>query len=111
MSTIYQNFETLDIRVGTITSARVFEKAIKPAYQLEIDFGNEIGIKRSSAQITVLYSAEELVGKQVIAVINFPPRQIANFMSECLVLGVVGENKEVVLLQPDRNVANGLKIG
>lgn len=111
MYTNYQNFEELDIRVGTIVTARFFEKAIKPAYQLEIDFGAAIGKKKSSAQITKLYAAEELTGRQVIAIINFPPRQIANFISECLVLGVVGENKEVVLLQPDRNVPNGQAIG
>jgi tRNA-binding protein len=111
MYTDYQNFEELDIRTGTIVSAKFFEKAIKPAYQMEIDFGTEAGIKKSSAQITKLYTAEELVGRQVVAIINFPPRQIANFISECLVLGVVGENKEVVLLQPDRKVANGLTIG
>lgn len=107
----FQHFEALDIRTGTIVASRFFEKAIKPAYQLEIDFGSEIGIKRSSAQLTRLYSAEELVGKQVIAVVNFAPRQIANFMSECLVLGAVGGEGEVVLLATERPVPNGLRIG
>jgi tRNA-binding protein len=81
-----------------------------PAYKLQIDFGH-LGIKKSSAQITKLYTRDELIGKQVVAVTNFPPKQIANFMSECLVLGVVAENKEVILLQPDKNVKNGLRIG
>jgi tRNA-binding protein len=98
------------MHVGTILSAKVFPQARNPAYQLEVDFGPEIGVKRSSAQITKLYEPEELLGRQVIAVINFPVKQIANFFSECLVLGVVGENKEIVLLQPDRPVKNGHRI-
>ena len=105
----YQDFEKIDIRVGTIVSAIPFDKARKPAYQLEIDFG-ELGIKKSSAQITNLYKVEELSGKQVVAVVNFPPKQIANFFSECLVLGVVGAAGEVTLLHPERKVKNGLKI-
>lgn len=109
MQTDIQTFEQLDIRVGTITTAQVFEKARKPAYQLTIDFGNELGVKKSSAQITQHYTPESLVGKQVIAVVNFPPRQIANFMSECLVLGLLGQDG-VVLLQPERPVPNGLKV-
>ncbi len=106
----YQDFEKIDLRVGTIIHAQPFEKANKPAYQLEIDFG-ALGIKKSSAQITHHYSCEDLIGKQVIAVVNFPPKQIANFFSECLVLGVVGSEGDVVLLQPERKVENGSRIG
>ena len=112
METInWADFEKIEIRVGTITEAADFPKAKNPAYQLTIDFGPELGIKRSSAQITKLYNREELIGKQVVAVVNFPVKQIANYFSECLVLGVVGNDKEIVLLQPDKMVANGLRIG
>jgi tRNA-binding protein len=104
------DFEKMDIRVGTVLEAVDFEKARKPSYQLRIDFG-ELGIKQSSAQITALYTKEELKGKQVIAVVNFPPKQIANFFSECLVLGAYNSNNEVVLLQPSMPVGNGNKIG
>ena len=100
----------LDIRVGTIVSAKNFEKARKPAYQLEVDMGEELGIKRSSAQITDHYRPEELVGKQVLAVVNFPPRQIANFFSEILILGTYSEGG-VVLIRPDKPVKNGDKLG
>ena len=111
METItWNDFEKVRMHVGTIVQAQVFEKARNPAYQLEVDFGPEIGVKRSSAQITKLYQPEELIGRQVIAVINFPVKQIANFFSECLVLGVVGDEKEIVLLQPDRPVKNGHRI-
>lgn len=106
----WADFEKIDMRVGTIIEAIDFEKAKKPSYQLKIDFVPE-GIKNSSAQITALYTKEELAGKQVIAVINFPPKQIANFFSECLVLGVYNKNKDVVLLQPSLPVDNGDKIG
>lgn len=106
----WQDFEKLDIRVGTILEVAAFEKANKPSYQLKIDFGS-LGIKKSSAQITDLYSSDDLIGKQVIAVVNFPPKQIANFFSECLVLGVYNKNNEVVLLQPSHKVENGDKIG
>jgi tRNA-binding protein len=106
----WQDFEKIDIRVGTIIAVNPFEKAKKPAYQLQIDFG-EIGIKKSSAQITTHYALEELINKQVIAVINFPTKQIANFFSECLVLGVYDINQAVILLQPDSIVPNGSKIG
>ena len=106
----FDDFMKLDIRVGTITEAKVFEKARKPAYQLKVDLGGEIGLKRSSAQITDHYTPEELVGKQVLAVVNFPPRQIANFMSEILVLGTYSEGG-VVLVTPDKPVKNGDKLG
>ena len=106
----FDDFMKLDIRVGTILEAKPFEKARKPAYQLVLDFGEEIGMKKSSAQITEQYAAEELVGKQVLAVVNFPPRQIANFMSEVLVLGTYSEGG-VVLITPDKEVKNGDKLG
>lgn len=106
----FDDFMKLDIRVGTIISAKVFEKARKPAYQLEVDLGEELGVKRSSAQITNHYKPEDLVGKQVLAVVNFPPRQIANFMSEILVLGTYSEGG-VVLITPDKPVKNGDKLG
>lgn len=100
----------LDIRAGTIIEAKVFAKARKPAYQLLVDLGDEIGVKRSSAQITNHYTSEELIGRQVLAVVNFPPRQIADFMSEILVLGTYSEGG-VVLVAPDRKVRNGDKLG
>ena len=106
----WEDFEKLDIRTGTIIEALPFEKAKKAAFKLKIDFGTA-GIKKSSAQITLLYNCEELVGKQIIAVINFPPKQIADFISECLVLGVYNENNEVILLQPQRFTTNGNKVG
>jgi len=106
----WEDFEKVDMRVGTILEVNDFPKAKKPSYQLKIDFG-AAGIRNSSAQITSLYSKDELKGKQVIAVVNFPPKQIANFFSECLVLGVYNKNNEVVLLQPSLPVSNGDKIG
>lgn len=107
----WQDFEKIDIRVGTIISATDFEKARNPSYQLEIDFG-DLGIRKSAAQITALYQKEELIGKQILAVVNFPKKQIANFFSECLVLGVYGENKsEVTLLTSGLPVKNGLEVG
>ena len=106
----WNDFEKIDIRTGTILQADDFPGAKKPAYQLTIDFG-ELGIKKSSAQITTHYSKDILVGRQVIAVVNFPAKQIANFFSECLVLGVYDESKDVVLLQPNMPVRNGSKIG
>lgn len=106
----FEDFKKLDIRVGTILSAKVFARAKKPAYQLKIDFGEEIGIKESSAQLTEQYSPEVLLGKQVLAVVNFPPRQIANFMSEVLVLGTYSAGG-VVLITPDKSVKNGDKLG
>lgn len=105
----YEDFLKPEIRTGTILTAQPFPAARKPAFQLTIDFG-PLGIKRSSAQITAHYSMEELVGKQIVAVVNFPVKQIANFFSECLVLGVVQSDDTVILLQPDKPVANGLRI-
>jgi tRNA-binding protein len=102
-----EDFDAVDIRVGTVVEALPFPKARKPAYRLSIDFGPEIGIKRSSAQITVHYTAEELVGRQVVAVVNFPPRPIGPFISEVLTLGVPDANGAVVLLAPSQPVPNG----
>ena len=106
----WDDFEKVEMRVGTILTADDFPNARKPAYQLTIDFG-ELGIKRSSVQITQLYKKDELPGRQVIAVVNFPVKQIANFFSECLVLGVYNENNDVVLLGPSMEVKNGGKVG
>ncbi len=110
MQITWSDFEKIDIRCGTITEVQVFLKARKPAYKLWIDFG-ELGIKKSSAQITDLYQSETLVGRQVIAVVNFPPKQIADFISECLVLGVYDSDGSVVLLKADKAMENGSKIG
>ena len=107
---VWKDFEKIDIRLGTIIDVQPFPKAIKPAYQLSIDFG-ALGIKKSSAQITKFYTMEDLMGKQIVAVVNFPPKQIANFISECLVLGVYDENNEVVLLSPSHPTKNGQPIG
>ncbi|WML37486.1 tRNA-binding protein [Clostridium sp. OS1-26] len=104
------DFNKLDIRVGEIIKVEVFENARKPAYKLWLDFGPEIGIKKSSAQITKCYEVNELIGKQVLGVVNFPPRQIADFMSEVLVLGVYAE-QGVVLVQPNQKVNKGDKLG
>lgn len=106
----WKDFEKVEIHIGTILKAEDFPKAKNPAYKLTIDFG-PLGIKKSSAQITKLYKKEDLPGKQIVAVTNFPPKQIADFMSECLVLGAVGNDKEVTLLTCDNMVENGLKIG
>lgn len=105
----WTDFEKIEMRVGTIVDANNFPEARNPSYQLLIDFGIEIGQRKTSAQLTSLYSREELIGKQVVAVINFPKKQIANFMSECLVLGAV-EGKDVTLLQPGKEVQDGLRI-
>lgn len=105
----WSDFEKLDIRIGTIIKAEVFPEARKAAFKMEIDFG-DFGIRRSSAQITELYTIPELLGRQIVAVVNFPPKRIGPFMSECLVLGVIGSPDGVVLLQPDKSVKNGLKI-
>ncbi|WP_033165193.1 tRNA-binding protein [Clostridium sp. KNHs205] len=106
----FEDFAKLDIRVGEITKVEFFDKAKKPAYKLWVDFGEEIGIKKSSAQITECYKEEELIGKQVLGVVNFPPRQIADFMSEVLVLGIYS-TKGVVLIQPQQSVNKGDKLG
>jgi tRNA-binding protein len=107
----FDDFLKVEMHVGTIIAAVDFPKARKPAYQLTIDFGEAIGIKRSSAQITVFYTKEALIGRQIIAVTNFPPRQIATFFSEVLVLGSVDSDGVVTLLAPERGVENGLRIG
>jgi tRNA-binding protein len=106
----WEDFEKIEMRTGTIIAVANFPNARKPAYQLSIDFG-EYGIKKSSAQITTLYTQDALQGLQVIAVINFPPKQIGNFFSECLVLGVYNQQGAVVLLQPSMPVTNGCRIG
>lgn len=106
----WSDFEKIDIRAGTIIKAEHFPKAKKPAYQLLVDFGDS-GVKRSSAQITTFYRPEDLVGRQVLGVLNFPPRQIANFSSECLILGVYDQHNNVILLEPERAVKNGSKVG
>ncbi|WP_027623961.1 tRNA-binding protein [Clostridium lundense] len=106
----FDDFMKLDIRVGEIIEVEFFEKAKKPAYKLLVDFGEEIGIKKSSAQITECYKKEELIGKQVLGVVNFPPRQIADFMSEVLILGIYA-TQGVVLIQPQQPVKIGDKLG
>lgn len=106
----WEDFLKVEMRVGTVISSEVFSEARKPAYKMTIDFG-PLGIRKTSAQICSLYKPEDTVGKQVIAVVNFPPKQIANIMSECLVLGVIGVGNDVTLLQPERTVANGSLIG
>ena len=105
-----EEFEALDIRVGTIVAAEPFPEARKPAIKLRIDFGGEIGVKRSSAQITKYYTPEEIIGRQVLAVVNFPPRQIGKFMSEVLTLGVPDAEGAVVMIRPDLAVPNGGKL-
>ena len=104
------DFEKIDMRSGTIVSVSDFPEARNPSYKVEIDFG-DFGIKKSSAQITNLYTKEELLGKQIVAVINFPKKQIANFLSECLILGIYGEQKEVTLLTPTKKEKNGFQVG
>jgi len=107
----WEEFEKVEMRVGTIIDVNDFPQARKPAYQLTIDFGTEIGILKSSAQITKRYQKEDLFDRQIIAVVNFPKKQIGKFMSECLVLGSVGADNDIVLLAPDFKVENGLRIG
>ena len=106
----FDDFMKLDIRVGTILTAAPFPKARKPAYQLTVDFGEALGVKKTSAQITDRYQPDDLIGKQVLAVVNFPPRQIANFMSEVLVLGTYSDGG-VILITPDKEAKNGDKLG
>ncbi|HWZ60801.1 MAG TPA: tRNA-binding protein [Gemmatimonadaceae bacterium] len=110
MATIEQ-FGALDIRVGTVVEATPFPEARKPSIKLRIDFGPELGVRRSSAQLTVHYTPSDLMGRQVVAVVNFPPRRIAGYDSEVLVLGAMPSAREVILLLPDRAVANGTAIG
>jgi len=111
MDLTWTEFEKVEMRVGTILEVNDFPEARKPAYQLTIDFGTTIGIRKTSAQITKRYQKEALVNRQVVAVVNFPKKQIGKFMSECLVLGSVDEDNDIVLLQPDFVVDNGLRIG
>lgn len=107
----WSDFEKVDMRVGTIIKAEEFPEAKKPAYILTIDFGPEIGIKKSSAQITELYNKKRLKNEQIIAVINFPPKKIGPFVSECLIMGAYNEKKQVLLLKPQRETMNGAKVG
>ncbi len=111
MELTWTEFEKVEMRVGTILEVNDFPEARKPAYQLTIDFGSEIGILKTSAQITKRYQKEELVQRQIVAVVNFPKKQIGKFMSECLVLGAIGEEGDVILLAPDSKIENGLRIG
>ncbi|WP_103071168.1 tRNA-binding protein [Aquimarina sediminis] len=106
----WHEFTRVDMRVGTIIEVEIFKEARNPAYKIIVDFG-ELGLRKTSAQVTKLYLPEKLIGKQVVAVVNFPPKQIANMMSECLILGAIGGDKEVTLLTPDLQVKNGMKIG
>lgn len=111
MEISWNDFEKVEMRIGTIIEVNDFPEARNPAFQLKIDFGPEIGIRKSSAQITLRYSKEDLLGRQIVAVVNFPKKQIANFMSECLILGAVGPKNDIVLLNPDFKVENGLRVG
>ena len=106
----WEEFERVDLRVGTIISAEIFEEAIKPAIKMKIDFGDEIGIKKTSAQITDHYEPKDLIGKQVSAVVNFPKKQIGPLMSECLVTGFAQKDGSIILAVPDKNVANGSRL-
>ena len=107
MTITWDEFQTVEMRVGTIIDAQEFPEAIKPAYKLVIDLGEEIGLKKSSAQITDLYSTEELIGKQIIAVVNFPPKKIGPFTSECLVTGFYTKTNTVILATTDKKISNG----
>ncbi len=105
----WNEFLNVEMRTGTIIEAELFEKAKHPAYKIRVDFG-EYGIRKSSVQLTKRYSANDLIGKQIIAVINFPPKQIADMMSECLILGAVGEDNDIIIISPEQKVENGLRI-
>ena len=106
-----EDFEKIEMRVGTIIQVKDFPEALNPSYRITIDFGTIIGIKKSAAQITKMYKKEDLIGKQIVAIVNFPLKQIANFNSECLILGSIGQENKVILLTSDFKVENGLKIG
>jgi tRNA-binding protein len=107
----WQDFEKVELRVGTVVAAEPFPEARKPAYKLTVDFGPEIGLKHSSAQVTAHYTADELKGRQVVGVVNFPPKRIGPFMSECLITGFYREDGSVILAVPDKTVPNGAKLG
>ncbi|WP_366140259.1 tRNA-binding protein [uncultured Umboniibacter sp.] len=111
MTISWEDFSKIEFRVGTIIDAKVFEQARNPAYLLWVDFGEELGVKKSSAQITAHYEVDALIGKQVLAVVNFPPKQIGPIRSECLVTGLYDQDGEVVLAVPDKPVQNGAKLG
>lgn len=111
MEISWKDFEKVEMRIGTITEVSDFPEAKNPAYKMLIDFGKEIGERKTSAQITKRYKKEDLLNRQIVAVVNFPKKQIANIMSECLVLGAVGENNDIVLLNPDSKIENGLRVG
>ncbi len=111
MEISWEDFEKVEMRVGTITEVSDFPEARNPAFKMLIDFGEDIGQRKTSAQITKRYKKEELLNRQIVAVVNFPKKQIANIMSECLVLGAVGKEDDIVLLNPDFKVENGLRIG
>ena len=111
MEISWKDFEKVEMRIGAITEVSDFPEAKNPAYKMLIDFGKEIGERKTSAQITKRYKKEDLLHRQIVAVVNFPKKQIANIMSECLVLGAVGENNDIVLLNPDFKVENGLRVG
>ena len=111
MEISWKDFEKVEMRIGTITEVSEFPEAKNPAYKMLIYFGKEIGERKTSAQITKRYKKEDLLNRQIVAVVNFPKKQIANMMSECLVLGAVGEDNDIVLLNPDFKVENGLRVG
>lgn len=110
MELSWTDFQKVEMRVGTIIDVEDFPEARKPAYKLQVDFGEEIGVKKTSAQITARYAKEDLLQRQVVAVVNFPKKQIANIMSECLVLGAVNDD-DIALIQPEARIQNGLRIG
>ncbi|RTZ09644.1 tRNA-binding protein [Flavobacterium sp. GSP27] len=111
MELSWTEFEKVEMRIGTILAVNDYPEARKPAYQLTIDFGSEIGIRKTSAQITKRYRKEDLLDRQIVAVVNFPKKQIGKFSSECLILGAVGQEGDVILLAPDFKIQNGLRIG